>query len=756
MPTEEPKAGDGFAESGLFQTASAEPAEALRERALAQAQKRGPEIPEDLIGLSPEAGQKLLHELRVHQIELELQNDELRRAQEELEVSRARYFDLYDLAPVGYVTVSEKGLVIEANLTAAGLFDVPRNALVKRAFSRFILPEDQDIYFMHGKELLLSGAPHSCELRLMKSHGEPFWARLEARVAQGDDGARVYRTVLSDITERKRAQQILGASEARHRVLFESSHDALMTLVPPRWEVTSANAATVAMFAARDEADLMSRTLWSRSPERQPDGRLSKEKAIAMLDVAMQVGFHRFEWTCVRNPAQEFRATVVLVRVEANGAPLIQATVRDETQSQKERAVLAQTERLASMGLLAASVGHEINNPLAYVLSNLESLAQVLPKLATVVERCRSLRSVVGEAKFTELVGEDAGLLEPAALKAAGDHAHDALDGAQRITRISRVLSAFARVDTPDLHKVDVAFAIESAIAMAFNEIRFRATLVRDFAHVPPVWASDGKLSQVFLNLLMNAVHAIEENHLEENCITVRLWAENGSVFSEVKDTGKGIAPEHLAQIFEPFFSTKRPGGGSGLGLSICRNIMTEFGGEIQVESELGGGTRFVVRLPILTEAPDPRLNEPVIDAVQPILRGRVLVVDDEERLRTVMKRLLVEHEVVTVSSGAEAQALLEHDQAFDLILCDLMMPDVSGVDVHRWLTARNPDLARRTVFVTGGAFGSAASEYLTSVGNLKIEKPFENHAFKHVVSERVREAKSEPPPGPGKLGRKQ
>jgi PAS domain S-box-containing protein len=164
-------------------------------------------MPEYLEALSPEVARHALHDLRVHQIELEMQNVELRRTQEELEGSRARYFDLYDLAPVGYFTLSERGLILEANLTAAQLLGVTRGALVKQPLSRFILPEDQDIHYRHFKPLLETGAPQSWELRLLRKDAAPFWARVEATTAQDADGASVCRAAMSDITDRKRAEQ---------------------------------------------------------------------------------------------------------------------------------------------------------------------------------------------------------------------------------------------------------------------------------------------------------------------------------------------------------------------------------------------------------------------------------------------------------------------------------------------------------------------------------------------------------------------
>jgi len=285
--------------------------------------------------------------------------------------------------------------------------------------------------------------------------------------------------------------------------------------------------------------------------------------------------------------------------------------------------------------------------------------------------------------------------------------------------------------------------AIEHAANMAQNEIKFRAKLVKDLGRVPAVLASEGKLSQVFLNLLVNAAHAIDEDDVENNFVKLRTWTEASDVFAEVSDTGRGIPPENLERVFEPFFTTQ--GVGSGLGLAICRSLVNEFGGDIRVESEVGKGTRFVIRLPVMAEAPEQRRDRAVPETPRrPAVRGRILVVDDEEGICRAMQRLLGrEHEVVTAASGAEGRALLEQDQAFDLILCDLMMPEMSGMALHAWLAARDPTRAQQMVFLTGGAFTPKAADYLASVANRRIEKPFDPVDLERLVSELIAEARS-------------
>jgi len=198
----------------------------LRKRAEEMARETSLRSLENIEALSPEETRQMLHELRVHQIELEMQNEELRRAQAELEASRARYFDLYDLAPVGYFTLSEKGLILEANLTGAGLLGVGRCDLVKWPFHRFILPEDQNIYYLHHKQLFETGKPQACELRMAKTDGAAFWALLAMTAAQDADGAPVCRVAMSDMTERKRVEEQLthytAELEAANKALAES------------------------------------------------------------------------------------------------------------------------------------------------------------------------------------------------------------------------------------------------------------------------------------------------------------------------------------------------------------------------------------------------------------------------------------------------------------------------------------------------------------------------------------------------------
>jgi nitrogen-specific signal transduction histidine kinase len=385
--------------------------------------------------------------------------------------------------------------------------------------------------------------------------------------------------------------------------------------------------------------------------------------------------------------------------------------IRDVTERRKLQARLAQSDRMASVGMLAAGVAHEINNPLTYVLFNLESLGADLPAVEAAIPRVKEPLELV-------------------------ERARDALDGARRIREIVRDLKVFSQVGDERLAPISINKVVESVLNMAHNEVRARARLVTEFGRLPSVLANEGRLAQVFLNLIVNAAQAISEGDVAHNRIFVRTWAESGLVLAEVRDTGPGIPEELQSRIFEPFFTTKPAGIGSGLGLAISRGIIEEAGGQISVESRPGEGARFLVRLPAAAE--DRSAAAPLRAEVRSTARsrrGRVLVVDDEAMIRTTLIRLLqAEHDVVAAESGSAAERALAADAGFDVILCDLIMPEVSGMDLHDRLVAVRPELAERMVFMTGGAFTQRASAFFGSVPNLRIEKPFDSANLKELV----------------------
>jgi CheY-like chemotaxis protein len=278
---------------------------------------------------------------------------------------------------------------------------------------------------------------------------------------------------------------------------------------------------------------------------------------------------------------------------------------------------------------------------------------------------------------------------------------------------------------------------------MAKNEIRHRAELVRDYHEVAMVEANESRLGQVFLNLIVNAAQALPEGRADENEIRLVAKTVGSEVVVEVRDTGEGIPAPVIKRLFTPFFTTKPAGVGTGLGLSICHRLVVSLGGHIDVESEVGRGTMFRVRLPVAKSVASVA-NERRDDGTTPSRRGSVLVIDDDAIVGAAIRRTLEsQHDVVTTTSAREALEWVKAGKRFDVIICDLMMPQMTGMDFHHACREIAPDQAGRMLFLTGGAFTPRAREFLDSMDNRRLEKPFEPKVLRETVSAMMRNAEA-------------
>jgi CheY-like chemotaxis protein len=278
---------------------------------------------------------------------------------------------------------------------------------------------------------------------------------------------------------------------------------------------------------------------------------------------------------------------------------------------------------------------------------------------------------------------------------------------------------------------------LESACSMAWNQIRLRARLTKDFREVPPLAANENRLGQVFLNLLINAAQAIPEGDAAAHEIRVSLRQVDDYLEVDVSDTGLGIAAEAREHLFQPFFTTKPKGVGTGLGLSICQKIVRDCGGDITAHANPTAGTTFRVRLPIGTLAASAK--PPLLSNHPSIRRARVLVIDDEPGIVDVVTRVLrTEHETVGAVGAQAALALLSRDPGFEVIFCDLMMPDMNGMEFYAELQRSAPELIERLVFLSGGAFTLDARQFLAQVENLRLQKPFDTKSLRAIVREQL------------------
>jgi len=404
----------------------------------------------------------------------------------------------------------------------------------------------------------------------------------------------------------------------------------------------------------------------------------------------------------LRTGTGELRNVRMWVRLpgRADGRESRQLTVvQDVTQQSLLQAQLRLTDRLTSLGTMAAGVAHEINNPLAFVLGNLNVVRSVL-------------------APIRDIPGVD--------LTDLRDAVNEALEGAERVRQIVSSLKPFSRVDETHRGHCDIARIVQASLNMAKNELRHRARIVTDIRPVGPVLGNEAKLSQVFINLLVNAAQAMPDGHAEENLVTVTSYEERGTVVVTVSDTGSGIPPEVLPRIFDPFYSTKEIGKGTGLGLFVSQGIVQELGGTLAVTSR-PGATRFEVRLPVTELGYTGTATTPVPTRK----RARILVIDDEPAILRTLERMLGRHELTMARSGKEALALLSTGLDYDLVLCDLMMPEVSGMDIWDHLNDRQRS---HCVFMTGGTFTERAEKFLNEKAPPLLEKPFTTASLERLL----------------------
>jgi len=390
---------------------------------------------------------------------------------------------------------------------------------------------------------------------------------------------------------------------------------------------------------------------------------------------------------------------------------------RDVTERRRTEHALRVSERMASVGTLAAGVAHEINNPLTYVLLNLNYL-----------------RDQVVEAQH-------GGRANAERMELAVDRA---LEGAERVSAIVKDLRTLSRPDDRGIKPLDPCALVASALRMVGNDIRHRATLIEDIQPVPHVLGNEAQLSQVFLNLLVNALQSLEDETRPAE-IGVRTGTdERGRVVVEVTDTGCGIPREHLHRIFDPFFTTKPVGLGTGIGLALCHSTVQAMNGEIVVESTVGSGSRFQVLLPSIPDDVAFTTSEPISTqtARRTIRPQRVLVMDDDRAVGEALRQGLGQHDVTVVGS-AEAGLTAVKSGNFNLILCDVMMPVMTGIDFYERLSKVDPGQLDRVVFITGGVLTDSARRFLDRHAVSCLEKPVSIEQLEAVVARFAEDAKT-------------
>jgi PAS domain S-box-containing protein len=493
--------------------------------------------------------------------------------------------------------------------------------------------------------------------------------------------------------ERQRAEDALRVSETRYRRLFESARDGILIVDAVTHKITDVNPFMVELLGyARDE--FLGKELWEI-------GVLTDaEDSLEAFGTLQATGHIRYENLPLQTKAGARRHVEFVSNVYLeNGHQVIQCNIRDitarlqaEAQVQRQREALFQSEKLATMGQLLAGVAHELNNPLSVVMGQAALLQHVI----------RDTRQAEQAAKIVQ--------------------------AAERCARIVQNFLALARQQPPERHAVDVNQVVREVVELLAYPLRIDNVDVR-FALAPdlPVVSGDvHQLYQVVVNLVTNAHQAMREvagpRHLT---LATGVNAEGRQLWLEVGDTGPGVAAALQEHVFEPFVTTKPLGVGTGLGLSLCQEIVAEHGGTIRLGQAGPQGAVFRVTLPV--EAPHGAGLEETPPAGVPTIRGkRVLVVDDEPGIAGVVAEVLAldGHAVDTVVHGGAALAKVRV-QPYDLILSDIRMPEVDGPSFYRELARRDPKLLPRLIFMTGDTLSASTRAFLEQTRVPCVRKPF-------------------------------
>jgi len=678
---------------------------ALRQKAEEMARWGAPGAPDNLVSFAPEASRQLVHELRVHQIELELQNEELRRAQAELDAARARYFDLYDLAPVGYCTVSEKGIIEEANLTAATMLGVNRGRLVGQPMSRFVMAEDQDVYYRHRKKLFETSRLQECRLRLLRSPGLPFWARLEAIVAgEHECGTPILRVVLIDISESMRTEAALAESELKYRTLADSGQALIWTACPDG----QCNYFNQPWF------DFTGRTLEQERGEGWIRGVHPEDREVCL---------HAYAAACKKR--EKFSIEYRLLHasgeyrwIQDDGTPrfddrrdflgyighCLDITARKQSEEKQEmlQGQLIQAQKMESVGRLAGGVAHDFNNMLSIIHSHVEIVQEELgPDHPLFVD--------LEQIRFA----------------------------AVRSAALTRQLLAFARKQIVAPEVLDLNRTMERMLRMLQRLIGEDIDLV--WAPGPDLWSvkiDPSQLDQILANLCVNARDAISgvgkvtvaTNNVvfdAEHCAAHPYFVPGEYALLAVSDNGCGIDQETMTKLFEPFFTTKEIGKGTGLGLATVYGIVKQNNGFIDVSSQPGRGATFNVYLPRHNNGEEMQAQA----ASEEAARGgheTILIVEDESAILEMGARVLRRkgYTVLAAATPQGAIALAEkHAGEIHLLLTDVIMPEMNGRDLAGRLLSLHPNLKR--LFMSGYSADVIAPHGVLATGVNFLQKPF-------------------------------
>ncbi len=653
--------------------------------------------------------ENLIEELHIHQVELEMQNEELRKSQVELEESRSNYADLYDFAPVGYFTFDKNGLILEVNLTGADMLSIERGQLIKMPFSRFIDKDSQDEFYKHRRKVLKTGEKQVCEIKIKKNDIDHFWVSLESNIlVNNSEDTNCIASIITDISRRKETEDTLRNSEEKFRTSFDSTNSG-MCLVDLKGILTTVNPKICEIFGY-DKSELVGMNMKALS---HPDDSQISKNDLKKREMGNNDKANYTKCYLSKNGDPVWAEVSTSLVKDQNDEPMFFiAQVIDITERKKAEEALKESEaqlqirqRMDSIGTLASGIAHDFNNILVSIIGNLSLLNMDNKNLTKDQKEC----------------------------------VNDAVQGSTRAAKLIKQFQSFSRSTVSEYSTVDIndisneVFDIlkETTDRLIDKQIEFKKG--EFYINADPT-----ELHQVLLNIVINSAQSIEERGAKKGDY-IRISAEDyksgigdktglaegNYIHILIEDNGVGMSDDVMKRSFDPLFSTKenfnKPG--QGLGLAMVYTIVTgKCKGHIIIDSKKGKGATVHIYLPkaqIELKA-EGKENIGIKGGTETIL-----VVDDELLVRKFAQKLLTKigYTVLTAGDGKEALKIYKKQKdSIDTVILDLTMPQMSGKQVFQKMLEIDPVVK---VIISSGHSEDYTKEGILSQVNGNVTKPY-------------------------------